>query len=187
MKLRRTTLHTTSLLLLLLLLPTSVICGRDYYDLLGVPRDAEDSIIKKAYRQMARRYHPDKHPGDSKMEQKFKDISTAYEVLNDRKKRQVYDQYGEEGLKQNRNEGGGSGFRRGHPGGDEFQFNFDSEMFDNMFGGGRGGGGGGGGGRQRGGGRQYHQQQQQEQRRRVCFENKICENGQCYMEKECKS
>lgn len=171
-----------------------VVAGRDYYDLLGVPRDAPDSIIKKAYRQMARRYHPDKHPGDKRMEDKFKDISKAYEVLSDKNKRAVYDQHGEDGLRQEEQGGGGGpgGFHRGGfhfggggggGGGHGFQMEFDESFFQDMFGG--GGGGFGFGGRQGRGGRGQHQQH--EQRRKICFENKVCENGRCYMEKECKS
>lgn len=168
-----------------------VVAGRDYYDLLGVPRDAPDSIIKKAYRQMARRYHPDKHPGDKRMEDKFKDISKAYEVLSDKNKRAVYDQYGEDGLRQEEQGGGGGpgGFHRGGfhfggggGGGHGFQMEFDESFFQDMFSG--GGGGFGFGGRQGRGGRGH---QQHEQRRKICFENKVCENGRCYMEKECKS
>lgn len=177
--------QTASKIFFLLLIQLAfVFAKRDYYDLLGVPRDATDSIIKKAYRQAAKRYHPDKHPGDKKMEQKFKDMSTAYEVLSDKDKRAVYDQYGEEGLKQNAGGGGhpGGGFHHnfGGGGGGGFQFEFDPGMFDDMFGGGFGGGG------RRGGGRRQ-QQQQQQQRRRVCLENKVCENNRCFMEKECKS
>ena len=72
---------------------------RDYYEVLEVPRDAGLDDIKKAYRQKALRYHPDKNPGDKTAEGKFKEATEAYEVLKDDQKRQVYNQYGHEGLK----------------------------------------------------------------------------------------
>lgn len=163
--------------------------GRDYYDLLGVPRDADVSVIKKSYRRLAKLYHPDKNPGDKKVEDKFKGISKAYEVLADPEKRQVYDQFGEEGLKQNggggpRGPGGPGGFfhhfQQGGGSGGGFRMEFDPNMFEDMFGGGSGGGFGGGGfGNQR----RRHEQA----RRKVCLENKVCENGRCFMVKECKS
>lgn len=83
----------------------------DYYDLLGVSRTATDDEIKKAYRKSALKYHPDKNPGDSSAEKKFKEISEAYEVLSDGKKRQIYDQYGPDALR------GGMGAGPGGPGG----------------------------------------------------------------------
>ena len=66
----------------------------DYYQVLGVPREATSDEIKKAYRKLAVKFHPDKNPGDPTAEKKFKDVSEAYEVLCDDKKRQIYDQYG---------------------------------------------------------------------------------------------
>ena len=78
--------------------------GLDYYALLGVPRDADDNALKKAYRKMAVKYHPDRHAKGTDEERKaaeakFKDVSSAYEVLSDKEKRSVYDRYGEEGLR----------------------------------------------------------------------------------------
>lgn len=107
---------------------------RDFYQLLGVARDADKKTIKSSYRQLARKFHPDvnKEPG---AEDKFKDISAAYEVLSDDEKRQVYDRFGEAGLK------GGMGMGGGAPG--DFQNPFD--IFETFFGGGMGGGGGFGG------------------------------------------
>lgn len=72
--------------------------GKDYYKILGIGKTAADDEIKKAYRKLALKFHPDKNkePG---AEEKFKEIAEAYEVLSDKKKRDVYDKYGEEGLK----------------------------------------------------------------------------------------
>ncbi len=72
---------------------------RDYYEILDVTRDASESELKKAYRQMALKYHPDKNQGDKEAEEMFKEASEAYEVLRDPQKKQIYDQYGHEGLK----------------------------------------------------------------------------------------
>ncbi|GAB1403614.1 MAG: molecular chaperone DnaJ [Lentimicrobiaceae bacterium] len=72
---------------------------RDYYDILGISRSASESEIKKAYRQMALKYHPDKNPGDKQAEENFKEAAEAYEVLSNSEKRARYDQYGHEGMK----------------------------------------------------------------------------------------
>lgn len=72
----------------------------DYYKILGVPRDADDDALKKAYRKLALKWHPDRNPNDkATAEKRFKEISEAYDVLSDKNKRAIYDQYGEEGLK----------------------------------------------------------------------------------------
>lgn len=71
----------------------------DYYDLLDVPRDADDAAIKKAYRKLAMQHHPDRNNGDKGAESKFKEITEAYEVLRDPEKRQLYDRYGDAGLR----------------------------------------------------------------------------------------
>jgi molecular chaperone DnaJ len=73
--------------------------GKDYYSILGVKKDAKESEIKKTYRKLARKYHPDVNPGDKQAEDKFKSISEAYEALSDPAKRKSYDEFGEEGLK----------------------------------------------------------------------------------------
>lgn len=85
--------------------------GTDYYNVLKVNRNATEEDLKKAYRRLAMRWHPDKNPGDVKKEAeaKFKKISEAYEVLSDPQKRAAYDQYGEEGLKASADAGGGGG------------------------------------------------------------------------------
>ena len=67
---------------------------RDYYEVLGVSKDADDATIKKAYRQLAKKYHPDMNPGDKEAEKKFKEASEAYAVLSDPEKRRQYDQFG---------------------------------------------------------------------------------------------
>ncbi|GAB5034233.1 heat shock protein [Nannochloropsis oceanica] len=88
--------------------------GRDYYQVLGVSRGADDKEIKKAYRKEALRWHPDKNPDNQEQAQsKFQDISQAFEVLSDPEKKKIYDMYGEEGLKM----GGGEGPPPNGPGG----------------------------------------------------------------------
>ena len=72
--------------------------ANDFYEILGIPRDASQDQIKKAYRKLARKWHPDINPGNKEAEQKFKDISVAYDCLGDREKRKLYDEFGEEGL-----------------------------------------------------------------------------------------
>src|ERR687895_1396473 len=71
---------------------------RNYYQILGVERGASHDDIRKAYRKLARKYHPDINPGNKEAENKFKEISTAYDVLGDEKKRKLYDEFGEAGL-----------------------------------------------------------------------------------------
>lgn len=93
--------------------------GKDFYKILGVAKNAPDDEIKKAYRKLALKYHPDKNKAKD-AEEKFKEVAEAYEVLSDKKKRDIYDQYGEEGLK-----GESSG---GHPGtGNSFNYQFHGD------------------------------------------------------------
>eukprot|EP00003_Mantamonas_plastica_P028781 TRINITY_DN667_c0_g1_i3.p1 TRINITY_DN667_c0_g1~~TRINITY_DN667_c0_g1_i3.p1 ORF type:complete len:145 (+),score=39.90 TRINITY_DN667_c0_g1_i3:140-574(+) len=86
----------------------AVVAGADYYKELGVPRDASKRQIKKAYRDLSKKWHPDKNKAPEAAE-KWSKIVTAYEALTDPKKRQVYDKYGEEGLKKQAQGGGGGG------------------------------------------------------------------------------
>lgn len=85
----------------------SVAYAKDYYDILGVARDADASVIKRAFRKLAVKYHPDKNPGDKTAEKLYIEINTAYEVLNDQNKRQRYDMYGVDGLKNGGGDEGG--------------------------------------------------------------------------------
>ena len=87
---------------------------RDFYKILGVSKDSTTSQIKKAYRKLAVKYHPDKNPEDEDAVHKFHDINDAYDVLQDEEKRKIYDQHGEEGLKNHGNNQGGGVFKSVH-------------------------------------------------------------------------
>ena len=125
---------------------------QSYYDILGVSKNASDDEIKKAYRKLALKYHPDRNPGDKEAEKKFKEVNEAHEVLSDKQKRARYDQFGKAGVG-----GAGGGFGGGNPFGQggsySYSFNgqnvnfgdFDLNDIFNMF---TGGGFGGGCGRQ---------------------------------------
>jgi molecular chaperone DnaJ len=103
---------------------------RDYYEVLGVGRDADDGVLKKAYRKLALQFHPDRNPDDREAENQFKEAAEAYEVLRDPQKRQIYDQYGHQGLE-------GSGFS-GFSGFEDIFSSFGS-IFEDLFGFGGGG------------------------------------------------
>lgn len=116
---------------------------RDYYEILEVPKGASADDIKKAYRKMAIKYHPDKNPGDKAAEEKFKEAAEAYEVLSSAEKKQRYDQFGHAGMGANGGFGGGGG--RGGFGGMNMDdiFSQFGDIFGNQFGGGSSRGGGG--------------------------------------------
>lgn len=114
---------------------------RDYYEVLGVDKSADKDTIKKAYRKLAVKYHPDRNPGDKEAEDKFKEATEAYEVLSDEQKRPIYDQYGFAGLEGMGQQGGGYSHAY-----NDFSDIFGegsgfSDIFENLFGGsfGRGG------------------------------------------------
>eukprot|EP01098_Paradermamoeba_levis_P002581 TRINITY_DN1299_c0_g1_i1.p1 TRINITY_DN1299_c0_g1~~TRINITY_DN1299_c0_g1_i1.p1 ORF type:complete len:434 (-),score=187.11 TRINITY_DN1299_c0_g1_i1:271-1572(-) len=106
--------------------PSGPVENDKYYNILEIPKTASGDDIKKAYKKLAMKWHPDKNPGNPQATEKFKELSVAYEVLSDPEKKELYDKYGEEGLK-----GGG------------FSPHSASSIFEQFFGGGFGGGGGG--------------------------------------------
>ncbi len=115
---------------------------RDYYEVLGIDKSADKDTIKKAYRKLAVKYHPDRNPGDKEAEDKFKEATEAYEVLSDDQKRPIYDQYGFAGL-DGMGGGGSSGYSHAF---NDFSDLFGgmgggfSDIFENLFGGGFAGG-----------------------------------------------
>src|SRR5580704_9276776 len=109
---------------------------RDYYEALNVSREATNDELRKAYRREALKHHPDRNPGDSSAESKFKEVNEAYQVLSDDDKRRIYDQFGHAGLEGST--GGGGGFD-----GITDVFAHMQDLFSEMFSGGVGFGGGG--------------------------------------------
>ena len=123
---------------------------RDYYEVLGVTRTADEKDLKSAFRKLAMQVHPDRNPGNAEAESKFKEINEAYDCLKDGQKRAAYDRFGHAAFEN----GGGGG-----PGGPGFNGDFAqtmSDIFENFFGGDMGGRGGRGGGRERGSDLQYN-------------------------------
>ena len=104
---------------------------RDYYEVLGVSRGASESEVKKAYRRLAKKYHPDTNPGDAHAERMFKEATEAYEVLSNPEKRKMYDQFGHAAF-----DGSASGFGQNGPGGQTAyrEFHFDDGSMDDIFG-----------------------------------------------------
>ena len=123
---------------------------RDYYDVLGVSRNADESQIKKAYRKLAKKYHPDTNAGNAEAEQKFKEVTEAYDVLGDREKRKMYDQFGHAAFDQAAGAGAGYGnagagfggpgggfwrtYSSGGPGGGYQEYHFEGGNMDDIFG-----------------------------------------------------
>ena len=103
---------------------------KDYYDTLGVPKNASDEDIKKAYRKLAMKYHPDRNPDSKGSEDKFKEAKEAYEMLSDAQKREAYDRYGHAGVDPNM--GGAGGFGGAGAGGFADAF---GDIFGDIFGG----------------------------------------------------
>ena len=110
---------------------------KDYYEVLGIDRSASEDEIKKAYRKMAKKYHPDLNPGDKEAEKNFKEVNEAYEVLSDKDKKARYDQFGHAGVDPNYGAGAGAGGFGGFGGAD---FGDLGDIFGSFFGGGFGGG-----------------------------------------------
>ncbi|KAL8664680.1 MAG: hypothetical protein Q9202_002815 [Teloschistes flavicans] len=112
--------------LLFFALLSLVLCADDFYKLLGIDKSASERDIKKAYRTLSKKWHPDKNPGDDSAKQKFVSIADAYDALSDPTSRRIYDQYGHEGLAQHRQQSAGGGGRQQH---DPF------DLFSRFFGG----------------------------------------------------
>ena len=109
---------------------------RDYYEVLGLQKGASEDEIKKAYKKLARKYHPDLNPGDKTAEEKFKELGEAYEVLSDPQKKARYDQFGFAGVDPSYGAGAGGG---AYGGGMDFDFGDLGDIFGSFFGGGFGG------------------------------------------------
>src|SRR5579862_3619441 len=108
---------------------------RDYYEVLGVAKNASSDEIKKSYRKVAMQYHPDRNPGDKTSEEKFKEAAEAYEVLSDADKRSQYDRFGHAGVSGNGRGGHGNGGMNMDDIFSQFGDIFGDGIFDNFFGG----------------------------------------------------
>lgn len=113
---------------------------RDYYDILGIHRNADENTIKKAYRKLAKKYHPDTNAGNAQAEEKFKEVTEAYNVLSDKEKKKLYDQFGHAAFdgSQNAREAGGFGgfdFKNGFGGqnGGYREYHFEGGNMDDIF------------------------------------------------------
>ncbi|WP_420459602.1 DnaJ C-terminal domain-containing protein [Neolewinella sp.] len=161
----------------------------DYYQTLGVDKSADDKQLKKAFRKLARKYHPDVAPDDKDAEQKFKAVNEAYAVLSDPEKRKKYDKYGKdwehaEAFEQARQQGGGFGGGGGNPFGGQYTYSGGAEgadfsdFFRDMFGGAAGAGFGGGGFGGAGGGARAYRGRDIEAELRVSLQDVLEDNKQ---------
>ena len=112
---------------------------RDYYDVLGIDRNADEKTIKKAYRKLAKKYHPDTNAGNADAADKFKEVNEAYDVLSDPKKKKMYDQFGHAAFEAGADPGagagaGGFGGFQGGSNGSYQEFHFNGENMDDIFG-----------------------------------------------------
>ena len=105
---------------------------RDYYEVLGVSKSADENAIKKAYRKLAKKYHPDTNSGDADAEKKFKEVTEAYSVLSDKEKRKLYDQFGHAAFDEGA--GGGTYQSQNHNGGYQRAYHFNSDDMGDIFG-----------------------------------------------------